>query len=860
MSRRIPQSIAALAALLGFAQLAAAQSPVAVRVESSVTGATFWVDGQPYMNSAVFNWPEGSKHTLEVRQAYMYANAPQGVEIDPKQYDPSFKTRYTFQGWRSSSGIDLGLSQAVVSITADRKVNSYTAAFVKEHGLLLLINKERIMQYLGPCNGNQTTFPGTDFQPSRAGYLLTSMCGCLSTSGYAWVSEGTQIQLTPVAYPGYVFAGFDNPPGPAGYSATSIIVDRPLTINANFVEARRVFVESAPHRGFQVQVDHAVIQTKRFDLDCLPLSTAPGYPWQTGSFPDYSSTWSDARVCTNVPLCTGELDLLPGTDHVLGAPPAQKTPDDGKIFVFDHWDIGDGNRYPANSIVRIPADRRGLTFTARFVEGARVAVRASQMELKVLVDDVANPLTYLYDWGIGHSHKISAPLEQRDAKGRLWRFKGWSNGGPAEQTVVVPPEAAEKGLWLMAEYELLGQLAVKSEPGALAFSVDGQPCSTPCVLDRTAGSTVTIAPVLEHEISPETRIEMTGWDNGSTGERVYTFSQEADTLTARYQYMHKMTLMSDPEGGADWKLEPAAGPGWFFTAGVPVDVSVKANKGFKFRRFEGSLSGTYPEGQVVMNGPRVVVARFDEVPELAEGAVRNAAGETPENVVAPGSLIAIKGIHLASGDEVSKTNPAAQSLLGVTAQVNDSVLPLVFVTPWEIQAQLYSHFQPGEHTLTLNIPGQPKVSTKFQVDTYAPGLFRNPEFEQPVAEAFHTNGKPVTLEDPAKPGETVLLCGTGFGPLKSPWLDGFLVPMESQIGLKSPFEFFLNGEAHPVLAAYAQQDRIGKVVIRFQLGNDAMPSALVPMKVRIGARESNTVLLPVQAVAAAQATEAEPKE
>jgi uncharacterized protein (TIGR03437 family) len=192
--------------------------------------------------------------------------------------------------------------------------------------------------------------------------------------------------------------------------------------------------------------------------------------------------------------------------------------------------------------------------------------------------------------------------------------------------------------------------------------------------------------------------------------------------------------------------------------------------------------------------------------------------------------------------------------------VNDSVLPLVFVTPWEIQAQLYSHFQPGEHTLTLNIPGQPKVSTKFQVDTYAPGLFRNPEFEQPVAEAFHTNGKPVTLEDPAKPGETVLLCGTGFGPLKSPWLDGFLVPMESQIGLKSPFEFFLNGEAHPVLAAYAQQDRIGKVVIRFQLGNDAMPSALVPMKVRIGARESNTVLLPVQAVAAAQATEAEPKE
>ena len=860
MSRRIPQAIAALAAILGFASSAAAQSPVSVRVESSVTGATFWVDGQPYMNSTVFSWPEGSKHTLEVRQAYMYANAPEGVIIDPKQYDPTFKTRFAFQGWRSSSGVDVGLDQAVISITADRKVNSYTAAFTKEHGILFLINNERIMQYLGPCNGNQTTFPGTTFSASRAGYLETSLCGCMSTSGYAWAVEGSQIQLSPVAYPGYVFAGFDNPPGPAGYAASTIIVDRPLTIKANFVEARRVFLESAPYRGFQVQVDHTLIPTKRFDLDCLPLSTAPGYPWQTVSFPDLSAVWSDARVCSNVPLCTGELDLLPGTDHVLGAPPAQSTPDEGKMYVFDHWDTGDGNKYPANSVVRIPSDRRGLTFTARFVEGARVAVRASEAGLKIVVDDVPNTLSYLYDWGVGHSHRISAPLEQRDAKGRLWQFKGWSNGGEPEQTVVVPAEASEKGLWLVAEYELLGQLVVKSEPGSLPFKVDGQECSTPCVLDRAAGSQVSITPVVEQEVSPETKIEMTGWENGSAGDRAYTFSQAADTLTARYQYMHKITLMSDPEGGADWSLEPAAGPGWFFTAGVAVDVSVKANKGFKFRRFEGSLSGTYPEGQVVMNGPRSVVARFDEVPELAEGAVQNAAGETPDKVVAPGSLIAIKGIHLASGDAVSETNPVAQSLLGVTAKVNDSVLPLVFVTPWEIQAQLYSHFLPGEHTLTLTIPGQPKVSAKFEVDTYAPGLFRNPEFEQPLAEAFHVNGKPVTPDDPAKPGETVLVCGTGFGPLKSPWLDGFKIPLESEMELKSPFELFLNGEAHPVLAAYAQQDRIGKVVIRFQLGNEPMPSALVEMKVRIGERESNKVLLPVEAAAAAEEPEAEPQE
>jgi hypothetical protein len=84
--------------------------------------------------------------------------------------------------------------------------------------------------------------------------------------------------------------------------------------------------------------------------------------------------------------------------------------------------------------------------------------------------------------------------------------------------------------------------------------------------------------------------------------------------------------------------------------------------------------------------------------------------------------------------------------------------------------------------------------------------------------------------------------------------------MESEFAVKTPFEFFLNGQAHPVLAAYAQQDRIGKVVVRIQLGNDPMTSPMLSMKVKIGERESNTVLLPVKAVAAAEAPEGEPEE
>jgi uncharacterized protein (TIGR03437 family) len=316
-----------------------------------------------------------------------------------------------------------------------------------------------------------------------------------------------------------------------------------------------------------------------------------------------------------------------------------------------------------------------------------------------------------------------------------------------------------------------------------------------------------------------------------------------------------MTLVSDPEGAADWELQPAAGPGYFLTAGEVVNVKVKANKGFKFRRFEGALTGTYPEGTVTMAGPRTVQARFDEVPDLSENSVRNAAGETPDPVVAPGSVISVNGIHLAPDFADSKSDPLSQSLAGVTLQVKDRILPLLWVSPTEIQAQLYSDMAPGEYSLTLKTPGQPTISTKFEIAENAPGLFRNLDFEQPIAEAYHTDGTPITPDSPAKPGETVLLHATGLGMFKPHPLDGFKVPDKPEYTLAVPFELYLDGVASPITASYAQPGRIGRAIVKFQLGSEPVEGNTVQLKVRVKERDSNTVLLPVAVVKASETEE-----
>jgi hypothetical protein len=124
------------------------------------------------------------------------------------QYSSDFMTRFAFVSWANSNEDSLGMGQPVQIITADHNVTSYTANFRKEHGVFFLINDDPVVQFLGPCNNHETIITGSGLSASRAGYLETDVCGCMSTSGYAWVAEGATIQLNPVAYPGYVFTGY----------------------------------------------------------------------------------------------------------------------------------------------------------------------------------------------------------------------------------------------------------------------------------------------------------------------------------------------------------------------------------------------------------------------------------------------------------------------------------------------------------------------------------------------------------------------------------------------------------------------------------------------------------------------------
>jgi uncharacterized protein (TIGR03437 family) len=228
---------------------------------------------------------------------------------------------------------------------------------------------------------------------------------------------------------------------------------------------------------------------------------------------------------------------------------------------------------------------------------------------------------------------------------------------------------------------------------------------------------------------------------------------------------------------------------------------------------------------------------------VAPTGVKNAAADLPEPGVAPG-LIAIYGGSLAKTFEVGSSTPLAQTLGGTVVLVGDRLLPLVYVSPEQINAQLPADLEPGEYTVTVRTEGMADVASTFNVVRNAPGLFANIVDGTSYAVALHDDGSPVTTSSPAKRNETISLIGTGFGPFNRRVLDGFATPAAPAALLVDAVEVIAGGVSIRPSFAGAAPGLVGLTSTRFRL--DGAGSGSLEIRVLVNGKESNTVILPVE--------------
>lgn len=793
---------------------AAGQELINVRVSAEPPGARFIVDGQTYTAATTFLWPKGSKHVVTVMTPNFGNLVPGvlcGIRDTPEgtQYDESCRVRYSFGGWETNAG-SLGSSTLLTqSFTADPGLTFIRAKFSVEYKIDVALVE-------GPVPGPSPACAAKASRPLEAGRTGEGVGvvyvggACFDYSGSLWLAAG-EIQLQAIPFDGYAFAGWYLDGAPPRGSITTYTVRGPAVLNPRFVNAKRVQIVTDPV-GLKVRVDRAEIKTVNL------------------------AEWVNA-----VPI-PGRFDWLPGSQHVLGGvSPQTDQSQTGKMWVFHSWSNGGGQDmvYTADHEVS-----RLTTLTAKFVPGVQVNFMTEPKGLRLNIDGRENWPVYGFVWGLGSKYTVSAPAEQLDARGRRWTFKGWKHGGPATQEIVIDEQAiASGGLYYTAVFESVPQVTLQSSLPGLKMQVDGAECSVPCRLDKPMGTLIRVSVPEVIPVSEVSRWEFAGWHDGAGAERVITVDRETLAFQANYRQTHRLIAVLDPEEGGAIRAEPASLDG-FYPEGQNVTVTVEPKPGFKFRRWDGDLAGTVKSGVVAMSMPRAVRAALDRVPYLPPASVKNAAGPTPVEGVAPGSLISIGGASLTTVFESGPASPLAQTLGGVVVLVGDRILPLIYVSPDQINALLPSDLEPGTHRLVVRPQSGPQVSTEFQVVRNAPGLFSNLVDSKGYAVALREDGSAITPQNRARRDEVITILGTGFGPYDRPVVDGFAVPASPVYSLIDPVELVVGSGAARPLWAGAHAGMTGVAAVRFRVPADA--AGEVEVRLKIAGAESNTVLLPVE--------------
>jgi uncharacterized protein (TIGR03437 family) len=324
---------------------------------------------------------------------------------------------------------------------------------------------------------------------------------------------------------------------------------------------------------------------------------------------------------------------------------------------------------------------------------------------------------------------------------------------------------------------------------------------------------------------------------------MYTVSADYTAISANYRTSYQLNASSNPANGVTFQFSPNSSD-MYFAQNTQVTVTAAPNPGFKFRRWDGALSGTYPVGIITMAAPQSIVALMDRIPYIAPAGVQNAASSTATSTVAPGSIIAIYGQSLAPTLEVGPVNPLAQTIAGVSVTVNNMILPLLFVSPGQINAQVPSELADGNYTLEIHSLGQPDVSGTFTVARNAPGLFFETVSSQQYAIAFHEDGSLITPSSPAKAGETITLLGTGLGPFKGNVVDGFFPP-DPPPALADSVNISVGSHYPTTMWAGAAPGYTGLAVTKFQVPNGTSAGTL-PVTITVNGVKSNAVMLPVE--------------
>ena len=243
-------------------------------------------------------------------------------------------------------------------------------------------------------------------------------------------------------------------------------------------------------------------------------------------------------------------------------------------------------------------------------------------------------------------------------------------------------------------------------------------------------------------------------------------------------------------------------------------------------------------------------ARRLSAPSYSVASIVNSATNEP-GAIAPNTIISIYGQNLSfetkaisEADIVGLQLPTVLAGTGVRVFVGNIPAVVYFVSPGQVNVLVPNNLRPGSFHLQLTRDGRAGPAIRITLRPAAPALF---PLDPTTAVATRADGSLVSWEQPAKPGEMVVLYATGLGPTNPNPPYGQVPHTAALIERLDELEVLLNGTAvETARIAYAGQTPgfAGLYQINLLLPDDAPPNP----EIRIAVGDDSSpigVFLPV---------------